>query len=53
MSIYGKAKDEWDKLAKWAIGHDVCLCVIIKRRTSFLEGLVQKFPLDDPNPTPL
>uniref|UniRef100_A0A914GU46 AMP deaminase n=1 Tax=Globodera rostochiensis TaxID=31243 RepID=A0A914GU46_GLORO len=23
LSIYGRAKDEWDKLARWAIGHDV------------------------------
>ncbi|KAL6740925.1 hypothetical protein Aduo_014228 [Ancylostoma duodenale] len=23
LSIYGRSKDEWDKLAKWAITHDV------------------------------
>ncbi|TKR80967.1 hypothetical protein L596_014929 [Steinernema carpocapsae] len=23
LSIYGRSKDEWDKLAKWAISHDV------------------------------
>uniref|UniRef100_A0A915D7C7 AMP deaminase n=1 Tax=Ditylenchus dipsaci TaxID=166011 RepID=A0A915D7C7_9BILA len=23
LSIYGRSKDEWDKLAKWAIKHDV------------------------------
>lgn len=23
LSIYGRNKDEWDKLAKWAIKHDV------------------------------
>jgi AMP deaminase len=23
LSIYGRARDEWDKLAKWAIAHDV------------------------------
>ncbi|KAL3083915.1 hypothetical protein niasHT_036486 [Heterodera trifolii] len=23
LSIYGKAKDEWDKLAKWAIQNNV------------------------------
>lgn len=23
ISIYGRSKDEWDKLAKWAIDNDV------------------------------
>jgi len=23
LSIYGRDKDEWDKLANWAITHDV------------------------------
>ena len=23
LSIYGRSKDEWDKLAKWAIAHHV------------------------------
>ena len=23
LSIYGREKDEWDKLASWAITHDV------------------------------
>lgn len=23
LSIYGRARDEWDKLAKWAVAHKV------------------------------
>lgn len=23
LSVYGRSKDEWDNLAKWAIDHDV------------------------------
>ncbi len=50
LSIYGRKRDEWDKLAKWAIKHDVwstnvCWMVQIPRLYDVFKskGMIQNF----------
>ena len=52
LSIYGRTKDEWDKLARWAINHDVGILLLVDAFIVF-KGVVPKCALDDPNSPPL
>ncbi|KAK7487206.1 hypothetical protein BaRGS_00021558 [Batillaria attramentaria] len=53
LSIYGRSLDEWDKLAKWAIKHRVCLASTMCSRTTKWNIFQPLFEVtNDPNSHP-